>query len=242
MEAVVAREALVVPTDAPPGRRRSRGAARKAVLFVAALVLVASAWELYKLVGPKDGGEILGWSILPRSNDVAMPHVWDMGSRLFDPESRTSDTPIWRVVLAGAWYSFRLAVVGFAIGSAVGIGLATVMARFDVVRRGLAAVPRRLPDRADDRPRAARRQLGWAPVDRVLGVAALAVGVDPRRVPGLLPRRRRDPARSGVGVDDLARADAQLRRHRWADDAQAALPGRRAADAARRCGWQRRRR
>ncbi|MGH9270779.1 MAG: ABC transporter permease, partial [Ilumatobacteraceae bacterium] len=42
-----------------------------------------------------------------------------------------------RVVLAGAWYSFRLAVVGFAIGSAVGIGLATVMARFGLVRRGL---------------------------------------------------------------------------------------------------------
>ena len=88
-------------------------------------MLVAAAWEVYKLVGPKNGGEILGWSILPRSNDVAMPHVWDMGSRLFDPESRTSDTPIWRVVLAGAWYSFRLAVVGFVIGSAVGIGLAT---------------------------------------------------------------------------------------------------------------------
>ncbi len=137
MEAVVAREALVVPADEAPGRRRSRGLARKAVLFVVALVLVASVWELYKLVGPKDGGEILGWSILPRSNDVAMPHVWDMGSRLFDPESRTSDTPIWRVVLAGAWYSFRLAVVGFVIGSAVGIGLATVMARFGIVRRGL---------------------------------------------------------------------------------------------------------
>ena len=43
-----------------------------------------------------------------------MPHVWEMGERLFDAESRTSDRPIWRVVLAGAWYSFRLALAGFA--------------------------------------------------------------------------------------------------------------------------------
>ncbi len=110
---------------------------RKLALFVVALVLVATAWELYKLLGPDNGGEILGWSILPRSNDIAMPHVWEMGSRLFDPESRTSDRPIWVVVLEGAWYSFRLAVAGFAIGSVVGILLATVMARFGVVRRGL---------------------------------------------------------------------------------------------------------
>ena len=66
-----------------------------------------------------------------------MPHVWEMGDRLFDPESRTSDRPIWRVVLAGAWYSFRLAFAGFVIGTVVGVALATVMARFGVVRRGL---------------------------------------------------------------------------------------------------------
>jgi NitT/TauT family transport system permease protein len=110
---------------------------RKFLLFVLALALVAGAWELYKAVGPADGGAIVGWRILPRANDTAMPHVWDMGERLFDDESRTSDRPIWRVVLAGAWYSFRLALAGFLIGAAVGVGLAAVMARFQVVKRGL---------------------------------------------------------------------------------------------------------
>jgi NitT/TauT family transport system permease protein len=66
-----------------------------------------------------------------------MPHVWDMGERLFDDESRTSDRSVWRVVLAGAWYSFRLALAGFLIGASVGVGLAAVMARFNVVKRGL---------------------------------------------------------------------------------------------------------
>ncbi len=110
---------------------------RKFLLFVLALVLVAGAWELYKAVGPEDGGAVLGWRILPRANDTAMPHVWEMGERLFDDESRTSDRAIWRVVLAGAWYSFRLALAGFLLGTAVGVGLAAVMARLNVVKRGL---------------------------------------------------------------------------------------------------------
>jgi NitT/TauT family transport system permease protein len=110
---------------------------RKSLLFVLALVLVAAAWELYKVVGPEGGGGVFGWNLLPRANDTAMPHVWDMGGRLLDDESRTSDRTIWRVVLAGAWYSFRLALAGFLIGAAVGVALATVMARFGVVRRGL---------------------------------------------------------------------------------------------------------
>jgi len=110
---------------------------RRALLFLLALVLVAAGWELYKAVGPEAGGEVLGWRILPRTSDAAMPHVWEMGSRLFDRESRTSDRPIWRVVLSGAWYSFRLALAGFVIGTIVGVVLATVMARFQIVRRGL---------------------------------------------------------------------------------------------------------
>jgi NitT/TauT family transport system permease protein len=110
---------------------------RRAWMFVLALLLAAALWELYKLVGPQDGGTIFGWSILPRANDRAMPHVWDMLSRYARPERRGSDTPIFAVVLGGAWFSLRLALVGFAMGTAVGLGLAILMARFRVVERGL---------------------------------------------------------------------------------------------------------
>jgi NitT/TauT family transport system permease protein len=110
---------------------------RRAWMFLLALVLVAVLWELYKLVGPQDGGTLLGWSILPRANDRAMPHVWEMLSRYADPERRGSDTPILVVVLSGAWFSLRLALVGFAMGATVGLGLAVLMARFRVVERGL---------------------------------------------------------------------------------------------------------
>lgn len=106
-------------------------------MFVVALLFVAALWELYKVVGPEDGGALLGINILPRSNDRAMPHIWDMLSRYNRPELRSSERKIWRVVLAGAWFSFRLSLVGFAIGTTVGVLLATLMARFKVVERGL---------------------------------------------------------------------------------------------------------
>ena len=110
---------------------------RRALMLVVALVLVAAVWELYKVVGPEAGGKLFGWNLLPRSNDQAMPHVWDMLSRYGRPELRSSERKIWSVVLAGAWFSFRLAFVGLVIGSLLGLGLAVVMARFRLAERGI---------------------------------------------------------------------------------------------------------
>ncbi len=110
---------------------------RRVAMFITSLIAVAVVWELYKAVGPADGGSILGWNIVPRTNDHAMPHVWDMLRRYGRPEVRGNDRRIWRVVLAGCWFSFRLALVGFSIGVVVGLVLAVVMTRFKVVERGL---------------------------------------------------------------------------------------------------------
>lgn len=110
---------------------------RKTALFVLALVILGAGWEAYKAIGPAAGGDVAGWRILPKTSRNAMPHVWDIAARLFDPESRTSSRQIWQVVVDGAWYSFRLALVGFLIGAVVGIGLAVLMARFNVMKRGL---------------------------------------------------------------------------------------------------------
>ncbi len=106
-------------------------------MFGLALLLVAVLWELYKWVGPEEGGKLFGWTVLPRTSDQAMPHVWEMLSRFARPERRGSSEPILLVVLSGAWFSLRLALAGFAMGTAVGLGLAVLMARFRVVERGL---------------------------------------------------------------------------------------------------------
>jgi NitT/TauT family transport system permease protein len=117
--------------------RELRPRVRRMWLFAVSLIFVAAIWELYKWLGPQDGGTVMGFAILPRANDRAMPHVWEMLSRYARPERRGSETPIVLVVLQGAWFSFRLAFTGFVLGTVVGLGLAIVMARYRVVERGL---------------------------------------------------------------------------------------------------------
>jgi NitT/TauT family transport system permease protein len=114
-----------------------RRIAYRSSMFVMAIASVVVLWEGYKIVGPQDGGKLFGVSILPRANNTAMPHVWDMLSRYNRPEVRGSDTKIWSVVLSGTLFSLRLSLVGFFLGTTIGVGLAVLMSRFKVVQRGL---------------------------------------------------------------------------------------------------------
>ncbi|MGA0080515.1 MAG: ABC transporter permease [Ilumatobacteraceae bacterium] len=115
-----------------------RRAAYRTGMFFVSVALVAVLWELYKVVGPEKGGKLFGVPILPRSNDTAMPHLWEMLSRYAEPEMRRPNSNlIWFVVLKGAFYSFRLALVGFILGSTIGVALAALMARYKTMERGL---------------------------------------------------------------------------------------------------------
>jgi len=111
-------------------------AIRRVLMFLVAMVLVATVWEVYKLVGPEEGGSFLGIP-LAKTSDRAMPHTWDIVTRLGEPENSAGEDPIWQSVLGYAWYTFRLALLGLAIATVVGIGLAICMSRFRVVERGL---------------------------------------------------------------------------------------------------------
>ena len=64
---------VVAATPVPHYRYLRR--ARRAAMFVLSVVVVAVGWELYKRLGPQDGGSVLGWKILPRAKDRVMPHV-----------------------------------------------------------------------------------------------------------------------------------------------------------------------
>jgi len=123
--------------DRQGGGLRTRARARRVAMFVLALLLVCASWELYKTVGPDAGGKILGARLLPKAENRAMPHVWDMVRRFGRPELRGSSRTVGQAVAAGAWYTFRLAFVGLLLGVIVGMGLAILMARFRVVERGL---------------------------------------------------------------------------------------------------------
>jgi NitT/TauT family transport system permease protein len=66
-----------------------------------------------------------------------MPHVWDVLGRFDDPVRRGADETVGVTVLRGAWYTFRLAMAGFALGTAVGLALAVIMQRFRLAEQGL---------------------------------------------------------------------------------------------------------
>ena len=114
-----------------------RRAARKTALFVVAVFAVGCLWELYKLIGPVDGGTVFGWRVIPKSSDRAMPHTWDMVARLLEPENRSGGSPIAVTVAGYSWYTLRLAAAGLAIGGVVGIGLAVLMARWRIASRAI---------------------------------------------------------------------------------------------------------
>jgi NitT/TauT family transport system permease protein len=110
---------------------------RKLIMFPLAFAIVAALWEAYKAVGPENGGRVLGFGLLPRTGDRAMPHVWKMVSRLGHPEVRGGSETILSVVTSATWYSFRVAFAAFVIGTLLGIAMAVLMARFRLLERAL---------------------------------------------------------------------------------------------------------
>jgi NitT/TauT family transport system permease protein len=114
------------------------GRLRPALMLVVALVLAGLAWEGYKLVGREDGGSVFGVRVLPRADDVSMPHLWEIGQRLADPElSVAGSNSVLVAVLLAMWFTFRVAFVGWLIGVVVGLFLAVLMQRVRVAEQAL---------------------------------------------------------------------------------------------------------
>ena len=123
-------------TGAAAARTRRRSI-RPLLMFPLAFVIVAILWEGYKSVGPPNGGRVLGMRVLARTDERAMPHIWDMLARFGRSEVRGGQDTILVVVIRASWYSFRCALAAFAFGSALGVALAVLMARFKVLERAL---------------------------------------------------------------------------------------------------------
>lgn len=111
---------------------------RAAVLGVLGLLAVAGAWEGYKALAPEDGVVIGDSRVLPRTTDLAMPHVWDMLQRLGEPvSSLRGAAPLWQVVADAVLVSLKVAAAGWVAGTAIGLLLALLMARLRIAEWGL---------------------------------------------------------------------------------------------------------
>ena len=107
-------------------------------MFVLAVLVVCVLWELYKAVGPQDGGSVFGARVLPRADDASMPHVWEVLRRFDRPETGgVTSSPVAVAVLEAVWFTFRLSMAGLLIGVVVGFLLALLMQRFRLAEQGL---------------------------------------------------------------------------------------------------------
>jgi len=111
--------------------RRGRAILRRILVGALGVTLLAALWELYKLLGPTQGVMIGTTTVLPRTSDLAMPHLWVMAGRVLEPVTGAANAvPIWQAVLLGALFTLGIAAVGWLVGVAVGLALALLMQRF----------------------------------------------------------------------------------------------------------------
>jgi NitT/TauT family transport system permease protein len=119
-------------------RSRVRGL-RAAAWGIVGVLAVIAVWELYKALGPAEGVSLggSGFMILPRTHDRAMPHTWDMVSRLFASTSGGSTPPLWVSVVQAGLLTLGIAAVGWTIGVLVGALLGLAMQRWRLAEWGL---------------------------------------------------------------------------------------------------------
>lgn len=107
-------------------------AVRRIATTVAALLGFAAIWELYKAIGTA-----IGWSWPIETNDLIMPHSWDIVAVLFEPVQRGSDESLLVFLIKSAAFTFQEAALGFVLGTIIGLGLAIAMLRVRFLENGL---------------------------------------------------------------------------------------------------------
>ncbi len=113
-------------------------AVRSASYGVLGLAAAVGLWEAYKALAPENGLLVGENRVLPRTTDLAMPHVWDMVQRLGEPvSSMTGAEALWRVVADAVGVSLRVAAAGWLAGTVIGLLLALLMARSRLAEWGL---------------------------------------------------------------------------------------------------------
>lgn len=117
--------------DRRPAARRSGTTATRVAFGAGGVLLVVVVWELYKAIGPATGVVIGDLTVLPRTTDLAMPHVWDMVGRMFEQTGNGRNAqPVWLAVTQAALFTLGVAAVGWIVGVVVGLVLAILMQRF----------------------------------------------------------------------------------------------------------------
>ncbi len=114
--------------------------ARQVLVFAVFLVLVGLAYTGYKAFGQAIDDDQVDWlvigSILPRTDDLTMPPVTDILSELGETP-RGEDQVFAGFLLDEGLFTLREAAVGFLAGAILGLAIAILLARSQLLEQGL---------------------------------------------------------------------------------------------------------
>ena len=129
--------------------RPAAGRRRRALTWVLLVVGVLVVWEGLKFLGgtpwrapgalPGPNNPIL-WNPpfrWPFVNDLNLPHVWNIALAFLDPWQRGADRNVAQFLFDAALYTWREAALGFLLGAAVGLILATIFVHSRLAERAL---------------------------------------------------------------------------------------------------------
>jgi NitT/TauT family transport system permease protein len=104
---------------------------RRLLTFAIVLGVLWGAWEGYKWLW-----EATGWTWPFLVDDTTMPHIHDILHAFSEPTT-TGGPPLIHSLLDAAWFTFKEALAGFALGAIVGFGLAVLLVHSRLLERGL---------------------------------------------------------------------------------------------------------
>lgn len=109
---------------------------KRVLAFIAVLTLLLAVWEAYKLLGVATGGTwpFTDVEMRPRPGNNSMPHFWDVFGALVAPARRGGD-PLIGVLAVATLYTLREALLGFAVGAAIGFAIGVLFVRSTFAER-----------------------------------------------------------------------------------------------------------
>src|SRR6202008_2040659 len=129
--------------SAAQAERPAAGRGRRALTGLLAVVALLVLWEGVKLLGGvpwrtplvQPGSPVL-WNPPFRwafANDLNLPHVWNIVLTFGQPFQRGAEATVAQQLFGAALYTWSEAIAGFAIGTVIGLVLATAFVHFRIL-------------------------------------------------------------------------------------------------------------
>ena len=131
--------------SAAQAERPVAGRARRALTWLLVVAALLVLWEGVKLLGgvpwrtplAQPGSPVL-WNPPFRwafANDLNLPHVWNIVLTFGQPFQRGAEATVAQQLFGAALYTWSEAIAGFAIGTVIGLVLATAFVHFRILER-----------------------------------------------------------------------------------------------------------